>query len=705
MSAVVLDALDLAALLCSRVCHDLISPTGAIVNGLEVLEEKDSDEETKTFALDLIKRSARTASVRLQFCRLAFGAAGSSSAQVDLGDARTMAQAFIEDDKTKLAWNLPRVLLPKNRVKLLLNLLIIAGQAIPRGGTLAVDPVGAGESMASASPRPASAPVFRKPCRRCSRASPRPDPSTPMRSSRSMPACSLAPAGSRSTSRPRAPWSSSPPVDAPALVARLRAQELVLEPAPHGRAAQCEIVALAVLRAAFLAREHAQRLVFRPAGIVEPLRIAQRNLLVVFAVHHQERAAHFLHDAVELERLEPLQCVLERRGAQDPHDVVARDRQRCLELGLDAPLPHRVIIPDGAPGDAGGKARLERGTARRVVAAEADRDDADLPAVDVTSLFQEIDASAAGFFIIVAQDKPAETDGLAGAGADQDRDAALDQLRHAGEVLDLLGDVEAVKEYDARRARRFRILGMNEIAWQAFAFERHLDDVDLDVRERREAVEAIDRGAVGSERRFVLRGAKAFAHLIVVTSAQIEGRGRDRMAGCGEAVGVAAHFVGDLDAGVEPGCVVLGVFARERPSDLVQLANVGAAVGCAAEHVDEGRRPSVVAGKVHEIFRHLGHRSFPPSQSHAGARPAGLAILPSGRLSAAIRSISSSVSAKSKTLRFSAMRLAFDERGIATMLPCWISQRSAIWASGRPLWAAISASTGSRNRRPRPSGQ
>jgi histidine phosphotransferase ChpT len=57
--AVDLDALDLAALLCSRVCHDLISPTGAIVNGLEVLEEKDSDEETKTFALDLIKGGPR----------------------------------------------------------------------------------------------------------------------------------------------------------------------------------------------------------------------------------------------------------------------------------------------------------------------------------------------------------------------------------------------------------------------------------------------------------------------------------------------------------------------------------------------------------------------------------------------------------------------------------------------------------------------
>src|SRR6476660_2427252 len=118
--AIALDPLDLAALLCSRVCHDLISPTGAIVNGLEVLEEEDSDEETKTFALDLIKRSAKTASARLQFCRLAFGSAGAPGGSINLCDAQAMAQAFIEHDRTKLAWNLPRELLPKNRVKLLL---------------------------------------------------------------------------------------------------------------------------------------------------------------------------------------------------------------------------------------------------------------------------------------------------------------------------------------------------------------------------------------------------------------------------------------------------------------------------------------------------------------------------------------------------------------------------------------------------------
>jgi histidine phosphotransferase ChpT len=139
------EALDLAALLCSRICHDLISPVGAVVNGLEVLED-DNDQETKAFALDLIKRSAQQASARLQFCRLAFGAAGSAGAMIDLGDAETVARGFLEDDKTRLGWNVPRALLPKNRVKLLLNLLLVANQTIPRGGAITVGQIGEGES-------------------------------------------------------------------------------------------------------------------------------------------------------------------------------------------------------------------------------------------------------------------------------------------------------------------------------------------------------------------------------------------------------------------------------------------------------------------------------------------------------------------------------------------------------------------------------
>jgi histidine phosphotransferase ChpT len=141
-----LDSLDLTALVCSRVCHDVISPVGAIVNGLEVLAD-EKDESMKEVALDLIRKSAAQASARLQFARLAFGAAGSAGAQIDLGDAAEVAKGFLEDDRLKLEWNLPRVLLPKNRVKLLLNLLMIAAAAIPRGGKLKVDPVGEGEAM------------------------------------------------------------------------------------------------------------------------------------------------------------------------------------------------------------------------------------------------------------------------------------------------------------------------------------------------------------------------------------------------------------------------------------------------------------------------------------------------------------------------------------------------------------------------------
>ncbi len=147
MSApITLDALDLAALLCSRLCHDLISPVGAVVNGLEVLED-DNDAETKAFALALIKKSARQASARLQFCRLAFGAAGSAGAVIDVGEAEQVARGFLEDDKTRLTWELPPLLLPKNRVKLLLNVLILAAQTIPRGGTLSVSPIGEGDGL------------------------------------------------------------------------------------------------------------------------------------------------------------------------------------------------------------------------------------------------------------------------------------------------------------------------------------------------------------------------------------------------------------------------------------------------------------------------------------------------------------------------------------------------------------------------------
>jgi histidine phosphotransferase ChpT len=141
-----LESLDLAALLCSRVCHDVISPVGAIVNGLEVLEE-DKDEGMREFAMDLIRKSARSASARLQFCRLAFGAAGSAGASIDTGDAEKVARGLFADERTTLNWDGPRAFMAKNKVKLLLNLCLIAGACIPRGGVMNVKVEGEGDEV------------------------------------------------------------------------------------------------------------------------------------------------------------------------------------------------------------------------------------------------------------------------------------------------------------------------------------------------------------------------------------------------------------------------------------------------------------------------------------------------------------------------------------------------------------------------------
>ncbi len=146
MTIFALQPMDLAALLCSRVCHDVISPVGAIVNGLEVLDD-EKEGEMHDIAIELIKKSAAAASARLQFCRLAFGAAGSAGSSVDTGDAEAVARGIIANERTTLVWNAPRQFAPKNKVKLTLNLCQIAYSAIPRGGQVTVDMTGEGEAL------------------------------------------------------------------------------------------------------------------------------------------------------------------------------------------------------------------------------------------------------------------------------------------------------------------------------------------------------------------------------------------------------------------------------------------------------------------------------------------------------------------------------------------------------------------------------
>lgn len=124
-----LSAPELAALLASRLCHDIISPVGAIQSGLELLDEMPNDPES----MALVRNSTRSAVAKLQFARLAYGSSGSTAAQIDLGDAKTVAEGFMSFERANLVWEGERAYVPKNVAKLVLNLMVIANATVPRG--------------------------------------------------------------------------------------------------------------------------------------------------------------------------------------------------------------------------------------------------------------------------------------------------------------------------------------------------------------------------------------------------------------------------------------------------------------------------------------------------------------------------------------------------------------------------------------------
>jgi histidine phosphotransferase ChpT len=129
--------LELAALISSKICHDVIGPVGAIVNGLEILEDDEGGEQ-RSYALDVIRNVTQQASARLQFARFAFGAAGSAGSSIDLGTAEQLSRGFVGELKHKLVWRLPPGYMTKDRAKLLLNLVASAMTALPRGGEIEV---------------------------------------------------------------------------------------------------------------------------------------------------------------------------------------------------------------------------------------------------------------------------------------------------------------------------------------------------------------------------------------------------------------------------------------------------------------------------------------------------------------------------------------------------------------------------------------
>jgi histidine phosphotransferase ChpT len=133
-----MNAVDFASLLCSRLCHDLMSPVGALNNGIELLAD-ETDPAMREKCLELLADSARASANKLKFFRLAFGAGGGFGAMIDTGEAQAaLAGLYGSERRIDLGWEVSEPKLPKDAVKLLLNLAMLAGDALVRGGRLTV---------------------------------------------------------------------------------------------------------------------------------------------------------------------------------------------------------------------------------------------------------------------------------------------------------------------------------------------------------------------------------------------------------------------------------------------------------------------------------------------------------------------------------------------------------------------------------------
>ena len=133
-----MNAVDLASLLCSRLCHDLMSPVGALNNGIELMAD-EQDPEMRDRCVELLADSAKATANKLKFFRLAFGAGGGFADAIDANEAKVALEGiFGAERRIELGWMVATEKLSKGAMKLLLNLALIAGDALVRGGRLDV---------------------------------------------------------------------------------------------------------------------------------------------------------------------------------------------------------------------------------------------------------------------------------------------------------------------------------------------------------------------------------------------------------------------------------------------------------------------------------------------------------------------------------------------------------------------------------------
>lgn len=133
-----MNEIEFSALLCSRLCHDLISPVGAIANGLEIIGDED-DENMRREVMNLISQSAEVTSSKLKFFRLSFGAAGGFGEKIPLREAKTAAEGLYSSGNINFSWISDVGGMNKDAMKAMLNMVLLVGESLVRGGDLTVE--------------------------------------------------------------------------------------------------------------------------------------------------------------------------------------------------------------------------------------------------------------------------------------------------------------------------------------------------------------------------------------------------------------------------------------------------------------------------------------------------------------------------------------------------------------------------------------
>jgi histidine phosphotransferase ChpT len=125
----------LTALVASRICHDMVEPMSAIIQGLEMI--KDGDGKADPDALSLLDHGVGKAWAKLEFFRFAMAGA-MAEGDSELEEGRAVALKLYSVLKPELVWSAPAVAMPRPAVRVIVNLLLIANECLPRGGKVEI---------------------------------------------------------------------------------------------------------------------------------------------------------------------------------------------------------------------------------------------------------------------------------------------------------------------------------------------------------------------------------------------------------------------------------------------------------------------------------------------------------------------------------------------------------------------------------------